>query len=59
MQDGLDFARTHVSWTIRDWTPLLFTDESKFCLDFTNRRQFVWRIPKERFDELNVAEYGR
>ena len=32
VQDRLDFASTHVRWTIRDWTPVLFTDESRFCL---------------------------
>ena len=57
MQDWLDFSRNHVRWTIRDWTPVLFTDESRFCLDFTDRRQLVWRMPKERFDELNAAEH--
>ena len=57
VQDRLDLARIHVSWTIRDWTPVLFTDESRFCLDFTDRRQLVWRMPKERFDDLNVAEH--
>ena len=36
---------------------MLFTDESRFCLDFTDRRQLVWRMPKERFDDLNVAEH--
>ena len=41
VQDWLDFARIHVRWTIRDWTPVLFTDESRFCLDFTDRRQLV------------------
>ena len=39
VQDWLDFARIHVRWTIRDWTTVLFTDESRFCLDFTDRRQ--------------------
>ena len=43
----------------RDWTSVLFTDESKFCLDFTDRRQLVWRMPKEIFDELKVAEHDR
>ena len=28
VQVWLDLARTHVRWTIRDWTPVLFTDES-------------------------------
>ena len=59
VQDWLDFARTHVRWTIRDWTPVLFTDESRFCLDFTDMRQLVWRMPKARFDVLNVAVHDR
>ena len=59
MQDKYDFLRTHVRWTTCDWTPVLLTDVSRFCLDFTDRRQLVWRMPKERFDELNAAEYGR
>ena len=59
VQDRLDLARIHVRWTIHDWTPVLFTDDSRFCLDFTDRRQLVWRMPKERFDDLNVAEHDR
>ena len=59
VQDRLDFARTHVRWTIRDWTPVLFTDESGFCLDFTDKRQLVWRMAKEQFHYLNVAEHDR
>ena len=43
VQDWLDFARIHVRWTIRDWTPVLFTDESRFYLDFTDRRQNAQR----------------
>ena len=54
MQDRLDFARTHARWIIRDWNPALFTDE---WFDFADRRQLVWRMPKERFDELKVAEH--
>ena len=56
VKNRLDFTRTHVRWTIRVWTPVLFT-ESRFCLDLTDRRQLVWRMPKQRFDELNVAEH--
>ena len=57
VQDRFDFARTHVRWTFRDWTPVLITDESRFCLDFTDRRLLARRMPKERFDELNVAKH--
>ena len=59
VQDRLDFARTHVRLTIRDWTPVLLSDESRFFLDFTDRRQLVWVMCKERFDDLNVAEHDR
>ena len=38
---------------------MLSTDESRFCLDFTDRRQLVWRVPKERFDELDAVEHDR
>lgn len=59
VQDRLDFARTHVRCTIRDTTPVLFTDEPRFCLDFTDKRKLVWGMSKERFDYLNVAEHDR
>ena len=38
---------------------MLSTDESRFLLDFTDSRQLMRRMPKERFDELNVAEHDR
>ena len=38
---------------------VIFTDESRFCLDFTDRRLLVWRVPKERFDELDAVEHDR
>ena len=57
VQDQLDFARTHVRWTTS--SPVLFTDELRFCLDFTDKRQLVWRMSKERFHYLNVAEHDR
>ena len=38
IQDRLDFAETHVRCTFCDRTPVLFTDESRFCFDFTDIR---------------------
>ena len=43
-QMRLAWARDHVTWTQNDWAPVLFTDESRFCVDFTNRRARVWRM---------------
>ena len=55
----LAWARDHVSWTQNDWAPVLFTDESRFCVDFTDRRARVWRMPNERFAPVCVAEHDR
>ena len=55
----LAWARDHVTWTQNDWAPVLFTDESRFCVDFTDRRARVWRMPNERFVPVCVAEHDR
>ena len=55
----LAWARDHVTWTQDDWAPVLFTDESRFCVDFTDRRARVWRMPNERFAPVCVAEHDR
>ena len=35
VQKRLAWARDHVTWTQNDWAPVLFTDESRFCVDFS------------------------
>ena len=55
----LAWARDHVTWTQNDWVPVLFTDESRFCVDFTDRRARVWRMPNERFAPVCVAGHDR
>ena len=55
----LAWARDHVTWPQNDWAPVLFTDESRFCVDFTDRRARVWRMPNEHFAPFCVAEHDR
>ena len=54
VQMRLAWARDHVTWTQNDWARVLFTDESRFCVDFTDvlrygecqmsvLLQFVWQ----------------
>ena len=59
VQMRLAWARDHVTWTQNDWAPVLFTDESRFSVDFTDRRARVWRIPNERFAPVCVAEHAQ
>ena len=55
----LAWARDHVTLTQNDWAPVLFTDESRFCVDFTDRRARVWRMPNDLFAPVCVAEHDR
>ena len=55
----LDWAQDHVNLTDNDWNHVLFTDESRYCLDFTDRRARVWRRCGERFQDANISERDR
>ena len=55
----LQFARRHANWGVRRIRPVLFTDESRFCLDFQDGRRRVWRQKNERFKNCCVAEHDR
>lgn len=52
----LNFAREHLPWTIADWSLVLFSDESRFCLTGSDRRVRVWRRPGERYAQACIAE---
>ena len=38
---------------------VLFTDESRYYLDYTDQHVRVWRRPGERFHAANIAEHDR
>lgn len=48
-------------WNVNQWSHVMFSDESRFTLDFLDRRRRVWRRVGERFtDPARVAHdrYG-
>lgn len=45
----LNFAIEHQNWNVYDWSRVLFTDESRFCLKVPDGRQRVYRRLGERF----------
>lgn len=55
----LSFSQEHVGWSMDQWAPVLFTDESRFNLSNNDRRVRVWRRAGERFADCNVVEYDR
>ena len=45
--------------TIASWTPVLFTDELRFSVDFHDGRSRVWRMQGDRYADCCVAEHDR
>lgn len=53
------FAREHRDWQLRHWTPVLFTDESRFRLTRCDGRVRVYRRPGERYSAATIQEVDR
>ena len=58
-QRRLAWAQNHVNWTAADWTPVLFSDESRFCLDHTDGRAGVLHRPGERYQDACIVQHDR
>lgn len=57
----LAYAYAHRNWALRQWSNVLFTDESRFSLHGNDRRPLVWRRRGERFGQnfvRPVVAYG-
>ncbi len=42
-QRRLNWAKEKKNWTVVQWSKVLFSDESKFCISFGNQGPRVWR----------------
>ncbi len=42
-QKHLTWAKEKKNWTVAQWSKVLFSDESKFCISFGNQGPRVWR----------------
>ncbi|GFW70597.1 HTH_Tnp_Tc3_2 domain-containing protein [Trichonephila clavipes] len=45
----LTWSREHALWTPQQWSCVMFSDESKFSLQFDSRRTLIWRAPGTRY----------
>ncbi len=46
-QKHLTWAKDKKNWTVAQWSKVLFSDESKFCISFGNQGPRVWRTSGE------------
>ncbi len=46
-QKRLAWAKDTKDWTAAEWSKVMFSDESKFCISFGNRGPRVWRKRRE------------
>lgn len=53
----LQWCRHHQRWDNRRWNNVMFSDESRFTVDFLDRRRRVWRRRNERFHDVNVIRH--
>ncbi len=42
-QGRLTWAKEKKNWTVAQWSKVLFSDESKFCISFGSQGPRVWR----------------
>ena len=55
----LQWGRTRLRWNRNTWQNILFSDESRFCLKFSDGRARVYRRRGERFSDACVLETDR
>ena len=53
------WARTHFPWSASQSRSVLFTDESRFCLQSDSRRVLVWREPGTCHHPRHIRERDR
>ena len=57
--ERLRWCRNNVNRRLRDWHDMLFSDESRFCVDHADGRFRVYRRTGERYADACVMEQGR
>ncbi|GFV44844.1 transposable element Tcb2 transposase [Trichonephila clavipes] len=55
----LTWSREHALRTPQQWSCVMFSDESRFSLQFDSRRTLIWRAPGTRYHQENAIERHR
>ena len=59
MDQRRQWCRARRRWGQRRWSRVMFSDESRFTLDFLDRRGRVWRRRNERHANINLRPHDR
>ena len=54
-----DWCRRHLRWTVRQWSTVCFSDESRFNLRFNDGRILVYSRHGERYTDVTIREHDR
>ncbi|GFW59259.1 transposable element Tcb1 transposase [Trichonephila clavipes] len=55
----LTWSRVHALWTPQQWSCVMFSDESRFSLQFDSHRTLTLRAPGTRYHQENTIERHR
>ncbi|GFS57040.1 transposable element Tcb1 transposase [Trichonephila clavipes] len=44
-------SREHALWTPQQWSCVMFSDESRFSLQYDSHRFLIWRAPRTRYHQ--------
>ncbi|KAG1619754.1 hypothetical protein G6F45_011671 [Rhizopus arrhizus] len=53
-KNRLRWAKEHLNWTEDQWRSVIWSDESRFCVECSKRGKRVLRKEEERYDERNI-----
>lgn len=58
-QQRLQWCREHEEWNVDRWKSVVWSDESRFCLDFCDGRIRIRRFPNQRYNNDLFAYHDR
>jgi transposase len=50
----MKFAKKYQSWTVEDWSKVIWSDESKFMIYGSDGREYCWKRPGEPLQDHHV-----
>ena len=53
------WSAEHVTWQLHHWWPVLFTEESRLCVDFHDGKRRVWHTVGESYADYCTAQHDR